>query len=169
MGIFSKTKNTIVKEGLRAVGAQEISSGFNGICSVIKRTIRYNLTKQPASDLPFDMDATRYIQIQKYLKKVLFIFIFILFFAIIYCMKGLAEHNWRLFITSFGFSTVCLVFAFRYHFWLYQLKRRKLGCTFQEWYRDEVKVHFGQKQKSMAQAGAKKPASVAPVKVKKKE
>ncbi|MBA2650212.1 MAG: type IV secretion protein IcmV [Legionella sp.] len=28
---------------------------------------------------------------------------------------------------------IALVLAFRYHFWYFQIKQRKLGCTFQEW------------------------------------
>lgn len=30
---------------------------------------------------------------------------------------------------------VALTLAFRYHFWYYQIKHRKLGCTFDEWFR----------------------------------
>lgn len=35
-------------------------------------------------------------------------------------------------------SVVCLLsltLTFRYHFWYFQLRRRKLGCTFREWLR----------------------------------
>ncbi|HVT61954.1 MAG TPA: type IVB secretion system protein IcmV [Legionellaceae bacterium] len=28
---------------------------------------------------------------------------------------------------------IALVLAFRYHFWYFQIKQRKLGCTIQEW------------------------------------
>ncbi len=30
---------------------------------------------------------------------------------------------------------IALVLAFRYHFWYFQIKNHKLGCTFQEWLR----------------------------------
>lgn len=30
---------------------------------------------------------------------------------------------------------IALALAFRYHFWYFQIKKRKLGCTFKEWYR----------------------------------
>ena len=30
---------------------------------------------------------------------------------------------------------LALVLAFRYHFWYFQIKNRKLGCTFTQWYR----------------------------------
>jgi intracellular multiplication protein IcmV len=45
---------------------------------------------------------------------------------------------WHHSITSFmaASATVCflLVQAFKYHFWRFQIKHRKLGCTFAEWY-----------------------------------
>ena len=32
-----------------------------------------------------------------------------------------------------GVTGLSLVQAFRYHFWYFQMKQRKLGCTFKEW------------------------------------
>lgn len=29
---------------------------------------------------------------------------------------------------------IALVLGFRYHFWYFQIRQRKLGCTFYEWY-----------------------------------
>ncbi len=34
---------------------------------------------------------------------------------------------------------IALVLAFRYHFWYFQIKERKLGCTFQEWFKQGLK------------------------------
>ncbi len=36
-------------------------------------------------------------------------------------------------IAGFAISLVAVVQAFRYNFWLFQLRERKLGCTFKEW------------------------------------
>ncbi|HSX19556.1 MAG TPA: type IVB secretion system protein IcmV [Gammaproteobacteria bacterium] len=41
------------------------------------------------------------------------------------------------FIMGFGVTVFALVNAFRYHFWLYQIKHRKLGCTIREWFLDQ--------------------------------
>lgn len=38
--------------------------------------------------------------------------------------------------TIFG---VALALSFRYHFWYYQIKERKLGCTFEDWRKRNVK------------------------------
>lgn len=31
---------------------------------------------------------------------------------------------------------VCLALAFRYHFWYFQVKKRKLGCSIKDWFRE---------------------------------
>lgn len=33
----------------------------------------------------------------------------------------------------------CAVQAFRYHFWVFQIRQRRLGCTFKEWFDAEMK------------------------------
>ena len=38
-------------------------------------------------------------------------------------------------ILSIAFTAFLLSQAFRYHFWHFQVKYRKLGCTFEEWRR----------------------------------
>lgn len=38
-------------------------------------------------------------------------------------------------IVSLVVTLIALTLAFRYHFWYYQIKHRKLGCTFDEWLR----------------------------------
>lgn len=37
-------------------------------------------------------------------------------------------------ILSVVVGMLALVLAFRYHFWYFQIKQRKLGCTLLEWY-----------------------------------
>lgn len=38
-------------------------------------------------------------------------------------------------VLSLVVSMLALVLAYRYHFWYFQITKRKLGCTFREWYR----------------------------------
>lgn len=38
-------------------------------------------------------------------------------------------------LISLVVTLIALSLAFRYHFWYYQIKVRKLGCSFKEWYR----------------------------------
>jgi intracellular multiplication protein IcmV len=39
------------------------------------------------------------------------------------------------FFVSLVVTMIAVVLAFRYHFWYFQIKHRKLGCTLSEWYR----------------------------------
>ncbi len=41
-------------------------------------------------------------------------------------------------LIAFCLSIYCLTQAFRFHFWLFQLKHRKLGCTFKEWLNSSI-------------------------------
>lgn len=37
-------------------------------------------------------------------------------------------------VVSLVLSAIGFVLAFRYHFWYFQIRERKLGCTLREWY-----------------------------------
>lgn len=41
-------------------------------------------------------------------------------------------------IVSLVVMLIALVLAFRYHFWYFQIKHRKLGCTIKEWYKQGI-------------------------------
>lgn len=41
-------------------------------------------------------------------------------------------------LICFGLAIYALAQAFRFHFWLFQLKQRKLGCTIKEWINSKV-------------------------------
>jgi len=45
------------------------------------------------------------------------------------------QGHYKSFLISMVVSLIGLVLAFRYHFWYFQIKERKLGCTFKEWYK----------------------------------
>jgi intracellular multiplication protein IcmV len=57
--------------------------------------------------------------------------VFILFYTGYLLFYG----TWRAVMVSSMVMVIALILAFRYHFWYFQMKSRKLGCTFQEWYR----------------------------------
>lgn len=41
------------------------------------------------------------------------------------------------FLLAFVVSLIALAMAFRHHFWWFQVKKRKLGCTIKEWLGEE--------------------------------
>ncbi|KTC85191.1 type IVB secretion system protein IcmV [Legionella brunensis] len=56
-----------------------------------------------------------------------------------YAAYHLYYGSYKAFIISLVLVLVALVLAFRYHFWYFQIKERKLGCSFNEWYRQGLK------------------------------
>lgn len=72
-----------------------------------------------------------------------------LFVAVIFAGLGVAtilfgfwllfhHHTFSGFILSIPTAGLFLVNAFRYHFWVFQIKHRKLGCTFNEWWQGRI-------------------------------
>lgn len=45
-------------------------------------------------------------------------------------------------IVSFCLALYSFTQAFRFHFWLFQLKHRKLGCTLKEWFFSSTVLHL---------------------------
>lgn len=43
--------------------------------------------------------------------------------------------SFKAMLVSLVVTFIALTLAFRYHFWYFQIKSRKLGCTFDEWFR----------------------------------
>lgn len=54
----------------------------------------------------------------------------------IYTMYYLLYQEYLVVIIGTVVTMLGLSFSFRYHFWYFQLKKGKLGCTFQEWFRE---------------------------------
>ncbi len=155
MAIIKNTASKLKTTAKRMFAAKELQQGFNENYGVIKKICSYNLKKFTPDYDHFSMPTAQYIEIQKGFRKILFLFIFILAFAMLYAFINLIKGHYTLFFLSLSFSFLCLIFTFRYHFWLYQMKRKKLGCTFTEWYRDEVKVRLSKTTKAPS-FGAKK-------------
>lgn len=59
----------------------------------------------------------------------------VLFLAVFAYATYLAfQAAWYGFVPALTLSFLILIQALRQHFWLYQLKQRKLGCTLREWF-----------------------------------
>jgi len=55
-------------------------------------------------------------------------------YALYHAMKG----HWLATLISFSLTFLMLSLAFRYHFWFFQIKHKKLGCSFSEWMNAKV-------------------------------
>lgn len=67
-------------------------------------------------------------------------------------------------LIAFCLSIYCLAQAFRFHFWLFQLKNRKLGCTVKEWMNAAVSTPS---EKNTNLVTKNKPKKMAPATEKK--
>ncbi len=56
-------------------------------------------------------------------------------FIFTYAIYHLIFGNIKAVVISVVVMLIALALAFRYHFWYFQIKERKLGCSFQEWYK----------------------------------
>lgn len=56
-------------------------------------------------------------------------------FILFYTGYQLFYGTFKAAVVSIVVMMIALVLAFRYHFWYFQIKKRKLGCTLKEWYR----------------------------------
>ncbi|KTD64387.1 type IVB secretion system protein IcmV [Legionella spiritensis] len=66
--------------------------------------------------------------------------------SILMCIAATLLFSWGIYhvvngsLKAAGLSMIvmliALALAFRYHFWYYQIKERKLGCTLKEWFRE---------------------------------
>lgn len=52
----------------------------------------------------------------------------------LYGVQGLISGHLAQFLGSFCLTSFILSMAFRYNFWAYQIKVKKLGCTFAQWW-----------------------------------
>jgi intracellular multiplication protein IcmV len=69
----------------------------------------------------------------KVFKRLQWLWMILFLVSIAYGVYLLSEHALRGFFPCLGFSFVILTQVFRYHFWIFQIRHRRLGCTFREW------------------------------------
>lgn len=72
---------------------------------------------------------------QKALYRLSILMILCAFLIFTYAVYQIFWGSLNAFIASIVVGFIALTFAFRYHFWYFQMKQHKLGCTFKEWYR----------------------------------
>jgi len=70
---------------------------------------------------------------QKEFKRLVIIFSLMGLIILGYTFYLFMEGSFRGGIASFALSCLVFSYTFRYHFWLFQIRQRKLGCTLREW------------------------------------
>jgi len=67
--------------------------------------------------------------------RIIFSIYVVMFFAVlVYLAYNIAHADYLLAVACLALLLLCVAQAFKYHFWLFQIKKNKLGCTFSEWF-----------------------------------
>lgn len=71
-------------------------------------------------------------------RRLMFIYLLVAIAFFVYSLYiVIAFGNLMGFFIGLALTVFALTFAFRYHFWIYQIKHKKLGCTFKDWFLDK--------------------------------
>ncbi len=74
------------------------------------------------------------VQSEKY-KTLALLFIMVAGLLLLYTIILVCFGNFMGMCISLSLTIYALSQAFRFHFWYFQIKQRKLGCSLKEWYR----------------------------------
>lgn len=77
-------------------------------------------------------------QRKKEFTQFVWLFLGIAFIIIAYAIYMIFKGYPIVGLISFCISLYALSQAFHFHFWLFQMKHRKLGCTLQEWFHSKI-------------------------------
>ena len=72
---------------------------------------------------------------RKEFTRLMFIYLAISLSIFAYTVYIVTMHkNFMGFMMGFAITIYSLTYVFKYHFWIYQIKHKKLGCTLREWF-----------------------------------
>lgn len=146
MGLFSKIKTAggyvFNFKVTKWVGLDQLKSSTRGIMSFgldaftpdqpdhtetfAEALVRLNITEE------------QLLQRKKEFFVLMILFLLIATAIFIYSIYiTFAHKNIIGFIMGFAVTVYALTLTFRYHFWIYQIKHRKLGCSLREWFLDK--------------------------------
>lgn len=146
MGIFRKTKgitSTLIDvRADRWLSLSYLSETTNRLKSMVTDTI----TPQKASRSETFEQAMRRLKLteddikarQKEFKRLVAVFLVMSLIIICYGFYLAFIGKVLSAMITLGLSLFSLAQAFKYHFWLFQIKKRKLGCSVREWFNDKV-------------------------------
>jgi intracellular multiplication protein IcmV len=136
--VFKVSRKTFINPA-EWVDADNIAKNSKSMFSIVKRLFVIPTATHTET---FEEASTRLNLTEKDVKERQEYFYF---FAYIFLVLGLATffssffflvkfRTFAGFILALATSSLFFAQAFRYHFWYFQTKVRKLGCTFDDWY-----------------------------------
>ncbi len=144
MKFFSSLTKAFLPAGSirQMVGVREISNAATAINDVALRLVGGKEPKNPTTfaDAVARLQLTE-AEIDEKAQSLFRMAMFFLAFAVgmfAYAMYLFWQSSPHGAFAATGISLVIFAMAFRYHFWFFQVKHRKLGCTFKEWWNSSV-------------------------------
>jgi intracellular multiplication protein IcmV len=145
MGFFSKVKNAsgyvVNFKVTKWAGLDQIKDSTRSVASLgrnifIAEQANYTETFEEAMQrlniTEHELQARR-----KEFTLLMFIYLFVALAIFSYSIYVVAMHkNFMGFMMGFAITIYALTHVFKYHFWIYQIKHKKLGCTLREWFLD---------------------------------
>ncbi|MDF2691496.1 MAG: icmV [Gammaproteobacteria bacterium] len=129
MGIIQKTIGGVK----RMFGVKELTENFKFVKNYSQEVITSELHVKPEGKKPITENQQQLLSTYEVFKKLCTTFLIIAGLSILYSIYNFVhKHSIPAFL-SLGFCLLCLSYAFRYHFWMFQITKRQLGCSFKEW------------------------------------
>lgn len=120
------------------IGYNQLKEVTQGICETIKNLFTIKTSEKKET---FEEALKRYNLTEEALQQrknvftlLTILWTFISMTVLAYGVYLAGSGSWFGFFACFGVTAITLMQAFYYHFWLFQIKSRRLGCTFQEWF-----------------------------------
>ncbi len=85
-----------------------------------------------------DLTEEDLIERQKEFTRLCYFFLALALVVVAYALYMAFAGGMMASLISFCLALYALTQAFRFHFWLFQIKNRKLGCSIKEWMNSEV-------------------------------
>lgn len=133
MNIFSKAKAGLT----RIFGVKEVVGNYESVKDMAKGFYDYNTHKVEGQHKYVYVARAFVEQREREFRNLFFLFAAILLLGIFYFFFALFHHLLLGALLIFCFCLFIASLCFRYHFWWFQIRKRKLGCSFEEW-KDET-------------------------------
>lgn len=140
MPLFKNLSNNVVSSGKRMFNWNGLREGYQEIYRIGRAVYKPEATTLTPENRKINLPPEKIKSARFGMKRLLFLFTLFFVFAIVYALVSFIKGHIVLGLLALCFSVLCASFMFRYHFWLYQIKRGELGCRISEWYRDEIQL-----------------------------
>lgn len=121
----------------RWMGYPHLAKTSRSVFSLIQK---YFTPRQPQNSESFEeamqrlnLTPTDLVERVKQFRRLIWVWFFLFILTVSYSIYLLSENALRGFFPGIGIATITLTQIFRYHFWIFQIEERRLGCTFRDW------------------------------------